>query len=283
MNKVHTIQSEGFSLKVIEQGVGETLLIIGSADYYQRSMPESFFGHYHCVFVDHRGFAACHRKVDEYDVSLAQITQDIERVCCELNIRQCWILGHSGHAYMALDFTANNNDRIKGTILVGASPCLSKTMQALQFARWEADADENRKQIFNNNIIHLESDIQHDPERKFVHLCCRLSAMRWFDTNFDERFLWNDVPTHTAIFDKLWGNVFAEINILDYTTRITSPVLIISGSHDFSIAPPAAWLDIQPMFKSVEHVLINNSGHTPMLEQPEAFDKALQQFLKRNL
>lgn len=278
------IESGHFSLKIIESWqtiekcLGDTLLIIGSADYYHRVMPSTLSEYFHCIFIDHRGFASCSQEVISDDVSLKQITLDIAKICNSYGIKKCWVLGHSGHAYMALDFSATYPELILGTIIVGASPSLSHDMQALQFARWNREADASRKCIFEQNINQLQSDIDTEPERKFVHLCRRLGAMRWFDADFDERPLWEGLITHTPLLDKLWGETFAKLDISAYSSTIKSPILIIGGEYDYSIAPLSAWYDISPTFVDVCYQTINNSAHTPMYEQPEAFLNTLLSF-----
>ncbi|MCG7496420.1 alpha/beta hydrolase [Vibrio sp. Of7-15] len=275
------IKSGHFSLKTIEsqQTVGgDTLLIIGSADYYHRVMPSNLSDHFHCIFVDHRGFAPCSQEVTSEDISLSQVTLDIAKMCDSYGIKKCWVLGHSGHAYMALDFAASYPDLILGIILIGASPNLSNDMQALQFARWNKEASSSRKHTFEQNINQLQSDIDTEPERKFVHLCRRLGAMRWFNAGFDEMPLWEGLITHTPLLDKLWGETFAELDISAYSSSIKSPVLIISGEYDYSIAPLNAWYNISPNFVDVRYQVIKNSAHTPMYEQPETFLNALLSF-----
>ncbi|KJY93853.1 2-succinyl-6-hydroxy-2,4-cyclohexadiene-1-carboxylate synthase [Vibrio neptunius] len=273
------IQADGFRLKVIEQGQGPTLLIIGSADYYYRIMPNDIYQHFYCVFIDHRGFAHCERPVHLHDVSLEQISKDVERACSQLDIEPCWVMGHSGHAYMALDFAYRFPTRVKGCALIGAAPSLSEEMRTLQMANWQRHACQDRKTAFEKSIALLAGDIQLEPDRKFAHLCRRLGPMRWFNPNFDELPLWQDIPMHTALLDKLWGNDFAHLDISTYTQSIVVPVLALGGLQDFSIAPLSAWSDIHLPFPNINLVSLPECGHTPMLEQPDDFISILRDFV----
>lgn len=273
------IQTDGFRLKVIEQGQGPTLLIIGCADYYYRIMPADIYQHFCCVFIDHRGFAHCERPVNLNDVSLEQISQDVELACRQLHVERCWVMGHSGHAYMALDFAYRFPTRVKGCALIGAAPNLSEEMRTLQMANWEKHACQDRKTAFEKSIALLEGDIQLEPHRKFSHLCRRLGLMRWFNPDFDELPLWRDIPMHTALLDKLWGNEFAYLDISAYTQAISLPTLVLGGLQDFSIAPLSAWSDVHPPFCNADFISLPECGHTPMLEQPDAFISVLRDFI----
>ncbi|MEZ8098906.1 alpha/beta fold hydrolase [Vibrio bivalvicida] len=276
------IESGDYSLKVIIKGAGKPLLIIGSADYYCRVMPESIYSCIKCIYVDHRGFSPCQRKPHIDDVSLDIIADDIELVCQSLELDTVAILGHSGHGYMAAYFAIRYPARISNLVLSNISPSLSPEMQTMQFNRWESEADETRKAYFAENITKLNDDIQAQPERKFVHLCYRLAAMRWLDPNFDELPLWDGFPTHTVLLDKLWGLEFAQISTDFYQVLPEIPVLVIGSDHDFSIAPFDSWQSIDFGPAKAEFAMINHAAHTPMLEQPEQFLEVLERFMSRS-
>lgn len=279
MNKNQTIQSGHYHLKTIVRGSGIPLIIIGSADYYLRVIPTALFDHFQCVFVDHRGFAECDVIPNASDATLEAISADIKVVMDKLGIEKAWMFGHSGHALMATHFAVTFPQYVEGLVLANISPNLSPQMQALQFQRWEQEADEERKQVFERNFPLLARDIEQNPERKFVHLCHRLGAMRWYDPEFNELPLWEGFQTHTALLDKLWGEVFAEFDTAIYQQLPAVQVLMISGEKDFSIAPVSSWdqIDFGGAYMKLE--IIAESAHTPMLEQPERFVKVMSELV----
>ncbi|KLN64988.1 alpha/beta fold hydrolase [Vibrio sp. VPAP30] len=276
------IESGDYSLKVIIKGAGKPLLIIGSADYYYRVMPESIYSRIKCIYVDHRGFSPCQRKPHTDDVSLDIIADDIDLICQSLELDTVAIFGHSGHGYMAAYFAIRYPTRISSLVLSNISPSLSPEMQTKQYDRWESQADETRKSYFAENIVKLNDDIQAQPERKFVHMCHRLGAMRWFDFVFNELPLWEGFPAHTVLLDKLWGQVFTEISGDFYQALPAIPLLIIGSDHDFSIAPLECWQSVDFGPAKAEFAMINHAAHTPMLEQPEQFLEALERFMSRS-
>lgn len=279
MNKNQTIQSGHYHLKAIVCGSGIPLIIIGSADYYLRVTPTALFDHFQCVFVDHRGFAECDVIPNASDATLEAISADIKLVMDKLGIEKAWMFGHSGHALMATHFAVTFPQYVEGLVLANISPNLSPQRQALQLQRWEQEADEKRKQVFERNFPLLARDIEQNPERKFVHLCHRLGAMRWYDPEFNELPLWEGFPTHTALLDKLWGEVFAEFDTAIYQQLPAVQVLVISGEKDFSIAPVSSWDQIDFGEADMKLEIIAESAHTPMLEQPERFVKVMSELV----
>ena len=271
-----TVDREGYQLQVKVDGQGTPLLIIGSARYYDRAIPQTLRQHFQCIFIDHRGFASSNHPPKANDISLKIISEDIEYIRQILGINQAMIMGHSGHAYMALDYAKRYPAHITKVVLCGASPNLSPDSHQAAERYWESNADELRKALFETDIGLLGSDIQSDPERKFIHICCRLRARRWADHAYDESWLWQGLTAHSALFDKMWGDVFANIDIEQYTSAIEVPVLILMGQKDFSIARPSEWLSLSRPFARQTLHIFEQSGHTPPLEEPERFTQILR-------
>ena len=265
----HTIfERDGYQLHVQKQGRGPNLIIIGSVAYYTKVIPPTLSQHFTCIFVDHRGFAVG-SKDKSFDVDLNILSNDLEYICHQLGISIAHLLGHSGHAFMALHFANNTLLEIKGVFLIGAPPSLSDEMHAAQLNHWEEKASFTRKQVFEKNIAHLESDIAKQPDKKFVHLCRRLGAMRWANPEFDELKLWQDVPTNTDILDTLWGELFRDSKISAYLKGFD--VTVINGELDFSIAPLSVWSELSQQYKNLRLIELKGVSHTPMYEAPDEF------------
>ncbi|MEZ8228006.1 alpha/beta fold hydrolase [Vibrio splendidus] len=264
-----TFERDGYQLKAEQHGGGPNLLIIGSVDYYKRVIPKALHDHFTCLYLDHRGFALTGK--DNQTINLDIISDDIEAICESFNIRKASVLGHSGHAYMALHFASSANIHIEKVMIFGASPSLSEEMKAKQFSHWESHASGERKRLFKQSIGKLENDINKEPHKKFVHLCNRLSPMRWADPNFSELPLWERVHTNTTVLDALWGDIFNSIDVTTLPMANQLEVIVAIGELDFSIAPLSTWLDLGGAFKSLELIELEGVSHTPMLESPVSF------------
>ncbi|PHX04208.1 alpha/beta fold hydrolase [Vibrio splendidus] len=260
---------DGYQLKAEQHGEGPNLLIIGSVDYYKRVIPKALHDYFTCLYLDHRGFALTGK--GNQIINLDIISDDIEAICESFNIQRASVLGHSGHAYMALHFASSSNIHIEKVMVVGASPSLSKEMKAKQFSHWESHASDERKRLFKQNIGKLEHDINKEPHKKFVHLCNRLSPMRWAVPNFNELPLWEQVHTNTALLDALWGDIFDNIDVTTLPKVNQLEVIVAIGTLDFSVAPLSTWLELWGAFKSLELIELEGVSHTPMLESPVSF------------
>ncbi|WP_070965874.1 alpha/beta fold hydrolase [Vibrio sonorensis] len=265
----------GYQFKVERCGSGPNLLIIGSVDYYKKVVPKQLHQYFTCIYLDHRGFAKHSVNQPETRVSLQTISNDIQMICNELGIIDTCLLGHSGHAYMALHFATQTKININQVFLVGAAPSLSESMQAEQLAHWRDFASKGRHELLEKSIAMLKEDIADDPERKFVHICRRLGPMRWADPSFDEAKLWDGVNTNTMLLDHLWGKVFRDINVNQFDSSLD--VTVIYGEYDFSIAPISCWSEFSGIFSSLKLITVKGAAHTPMYEQPMEFIKIISE------
>jgi len=125
------------------------------------------------------------------------------------------------------------------------------------------------------NLKLLPAEIRAAPERRFITLCLRLGARSWYDYRFDAAPLWQDVQVNMPIIDHLWGNVFRDINISTGLKFFNKPVFLALGYFDFLVAPFYMWHTIRHKFNDFTVRLFAKSGHTPQLEEAQAFDKAL--------
>ncbi|MGI9876102.1 alpha/beta fold hydrolase [Vibrio chagasii] len=198
-NKSKIFERDGYQLKAEQHGKGPKLLIIGSVDYYKRVIPTRLHDHFTCLYLDHRGFAQAVNDKQNNTITLDIISKDIEAICDYFNIRKTSILGHSGHAYMALHFASLTDIQINKVMVVGAPPNLSEAMKAKQFLYWENNASHERKRLLEQSLGKLEQDINREPHRKFAHLCHRLAPMRWANPSFNELPLWEQGATRFAL------------------------------------------------------------------------------------
>src|SRR3546814_5831960 len=98
------IQSDGFNLQYIVEGQGRPVIVVGSSLYYARTFSAGLRRHLKLAFMDHRGFAPGNTRTDIVQYAMDLLVDDIERVRQRLGLERIVIIGHSGHAFMALEY-----------------------------------------------------------------------------------------------------------------------------------------------------------------------------------
>ncbi|MBO9542122.1 alpha/beta hydrolase [bacterium] len=275
------VESDGFQLRYVIEGEGQPALVIGSAVYYPRTFSEQLRRHLRLVFVDHRGFAPGSTTTDTAAFSLDRLIEDVERVRQQLGLERMIVIGHSGHAFMALEYAKRYPEHVSHVVLIGAGPDYGEANSKAADRYFEDLVDAPRRAALERNLALLPAELEAAPERRFITFCIRLGARSWFDPDFDAAPLWEDVEVNMAMFDHVWGTVFRDIDITRGLETFDRPVFLGLGLYDFLVPPHYTWSPIRAKFKDLTVRLFAKSGHTPQLEEPEAFDTALLEWLAR--
>lgn len=252
---------DAFALKYLIEGKGTPSLVIGSVDYYPQTFSDNLKNHFQLIFTEHRGFAQSTDEYSQSDYTLDKIVEDIEMLRKELKLDQMVIIGHSGHAHMAVAYAKKYTYHVSKLILIGISPL--ENQQAAN-AYFEELASPERKFLLAENLSHMENT--------FAGRMLAFGPMLWYQYNFDAKNLWSKVHINEDIVNYLWGEVFRTHDLTPDLDLLKMPIDVILGKYDF-FNPPNLWKNLQNPFIKI-HVL-ERAGHTPQLEDPEAFDKIL--------
>ncbi len=124
-----TTESDGFKLTSLSSGTGIPLFVVGSSLFYSRAFKADLTENFRMIFADHRGFTK--NPYNDNDVSrysMDILLDDIEKVRKTEGVEKFIILGHSGHAFMALEYAKKFPDNIHGVVMTGVSPDYSNTL-----------------------------------------------------------------------------------------------------------------------------------------------------------
>ncbi|KFF57700.1 alpha/beta hydrolase [Bacillus subtilis] len=279
MERTGICHSDGFDLAYRIEGEGASILVIGSAVYYPRLFSSDIKQKYQWIFVDHRGFAKPKRELREEDSRLDAVLADIERMRTFLQLEDVIILGHSGHAFMALEYARTYPEHVRKVALFNTAPDNSEERQRKSESFFMETASLERKKRFEKDIANLPQDIENDPERRFVHMCIRAEAKSFYQEQPHAAALWDGVFTNMPIMDELWGNTFARLNLIQRLADVQVPVYIGLGRYDYLVAPVTLWDTVDDLYPHVEKVIFEKSGHQPMLEEPQAFEQSFRKWL----
>lgn len=200
-----TVISEGFALNVSIRGNGRPILVVGSSIYYPRLFSEQLYTSFQLIFLDHRGFVKPPRTLEPEDYALDKVLDDIEAARQTLELEDFIILGHSGHAFMALEYAKKYPEHVRKVVLLNTAPTNSPERQQQSIAFFNETASPERKRQFEADIALLAGDIQREPERRFAHMCIRMGAHSFYDYAYDAAWMWEGVFTSMPVMDHLWG------------------------------------------------------------------------------
>jgi proline iminopeptidase len=273
----HSIQRGLFHLRYCTEGTGPVLFIVGDSHYYQRVFSSNLRQHFKIIFMDHRGFADSPGVLDSSEYELDVIIDDMEALRQALNIDKMFVLGHSGHAYMALEYAKKFEKHVIGVVMMGIAPDLSAKSTAEADAYWDALADDDRKAALVKNYEQTTDD---DLEKmsysdRFIADYVRKTPKIWYDYTFDSAPLFSQSTFNEQMITYVWGTVFQNIDITKNTEHFNLPVWVAIGKYDGLVAPLESWDSVRGAFNDMTITIFEKSGHTPQFEEPELFDHDL--------
>lgn len=276
MIKQGVLERDGFRLSYSIEGKGIPAIIIGSSIYYPRTFSQNLRTKLQMIFMDHRGFGEALAPFTNASYQLNSLIDDIEALRQELNLDQVIIIGHSGHAFMALEYAKKYSEQVSQVILIASSPHGDSYAAADQY--FAESVCPHRKSLYEKSMCSLKSDIEADPEKRFITYSLRSGPRIWYNYQYDAASLWEDVKLIPEIFDYLWGEQFKTIDISKNLERLDKPVLLILGRYDYW-NPPHLWEPLRCKFNNLTIRVFEQSGHTPQLEEPEYFDEEVLSWL----
>jgi proline iminopeptidase len=272
-----TITAGKFGLRYRSEGSGRPTLVVGSAIYYPRTFSQNLRQRLRLVCLDHRGFAPSPGPVDTSEFALDAIVDDTEKARRELGLGRVAVLGHSGHAFMALEFAKKYPANVSHVILIGIAPDLSPASVASTERYWQEFASTQRKAALAENLRRFpdEALAKLPPAERFVQNYVRNGPRSWYDPRFDSTSLWEGVEINVDMYNHVWGRIFAEIDITRGLETFARPVFLALGRYDFLVGPPSKWEAVRPGFRDLTVRVFERSGHTPQYEEPDHFDAEL--------
>ena len=267
------VEVDGSKLYYKIDGIGTPCIITSymGALSYERMFSKNLRDHLKLIFNDLGGGGgeSIPRNVER--ITLATLSDEVEALRKALNLEKFILLGHSANVFIALDYVKRHLSKVSHLILIGGGPKLDSSFQSHQQKYWDRHASEERRELLENRLEKL-GDVQlFDDFPKWYEAN---SPRFWKDADFDTKPIFHGVKPNYDVLRHLFGNVFGGFDSTSYLTEITCPVLLMMGKYDFS-NPPSLWDNYWEKFPDCTYHLLEDSGHNPMTEIPEKFDKLL--------
>ncbi len=217
---------------------------------------------YRCITFDFRGQGRSEITSSGYDIDT--LTEDTAALIEALGCAPCHFLGLSMGGFVGQRLAIRHSSLLKSLMLLGTS------------ADPEPEANRGRYRLLN-----------------FVArwLGLRIVAKRVMQIMFGEKFLndqartqekevWRQrlIANHRIGITRAVEGVINRAGVYDQLDRIAIPTLIIVGDQDVATVPAKAER-IHERIRGSKLVVISGAGHTSTVEEPEAVNDALKEFL----
>ncbi len=221
---------------------------------------------YRCITFDFRGQGKSQVTASGYD--LDSLCEDLNCLIQAWQCAPCHLVGLSMGGIVGMRLAIRRPELVRSLTLIETSADPESMRKAIQYralalvARWFGTAvvaDRTMAVMFGRNFLN-------DPTRARM-------KQEW-----RKRVIANDP---VGISRALMGAVTRR-DMFDQLDKISIPTLVLVGEQDV-VYPPARAERIHSRIRGSKLVVIPNAGHTSTVEEPEAVNAALSQFLGDSL
>ncbi|MDA8140195.1 MAG: alpha/beta hydrolase [Desulfobacteraceae bacterium] len=247
-------------------GQGHPLILIrglgSNADHWYPQVPD-LSAHFRVIVFDNRGIGRSSDPGDEF--SIRDMAEDTIALMDAIGIEQAHVLGVSMGGMIAQEIAINHPSRVKNLILV-VTHCGGEA---------QVKAEKSIAQLVEEMVT------VGTPESKFKALPAFFDA-RTLQTNIECAQKYGAVslkyPADARILSRQWQAVRGH-DAFDRLPSIQAPTLVLGSPGDVLI-PPGNSEILARHIPSARLVMIPGGGHQILIEQPQACNQAVIEFLK---
>jgi proline iminopeptidase len=270
------VSVEGAELHYVMEGKGTPCIVLGHSESCRRIFSKELRDHFKFVFTDLRHDARSNSSLESSKITLDTFLDDIDKVRRTLGLDKTAVLGHSIHSLLALEYARKYPQNTSHVIMTGFTPYRSAAGVADEF--WESDASDERKMIFKQNLEKLkEVDLSKMSSKERMVKTYMVHTPRIsYDPAYDLSWIYEAVEPNPGI--RLF-EIFKNYDIAKRPGQVATPVFLALGRYDY-LCPYFLWDDRKDVLPNLSYNLFEKSGHFPMVEEQELFDKKLIEWIK---
>lgn len=265
------IEANGVHYHVRVTGAGPTLLLLhgftGSLHTWDAFVP-AWAEHRQVIAVDLLGHGSTDAPDDYERYKMERCVADLAVLLDRLNVHEADVLGYSMGGRVALHFAAAMPERVARLVVESASPGIAD--EAERSTRVQADAS-------------LADAIERDGVEAFVNRWERLplfASQRRLPHSVRAALRAQRLSNRAVgLANSLRGmGAGAQRPLHEQLGSLTMPTLLLAGELDEKYVGIVR--DMAAVMPHARVVIVPGAGHAVHLEQPKAFDRAVQAFLR---
>jgi len=274
------VSVEGAELHYIIEGKGIPCIGLGHSESQRRILSQELRNHFRWVFMDLRHDAQSNSSLEISKITLDTYLDDIDKVRRTLGLDKTAVFGHSIHSLIALEYARKYPKNTTHVVMSGFTP-YSLAGVADEF--WESDASSERKMILKQNMEKIaEDELSRMPSKeRVVKTYMAMAPKLFYDPTYDLSWIYEVVESNQDIARHLFQVIFKDYDIAKRPGRVETPVFLAIGRYDY-LCPYFIWDDRKDVLPNLSYNLFEKSGHFPMVEEQELFDKKLIEWIKRH-
>jgi proline iminopeptidase len=273
------VSVEGAELHYVIEGKGTPWIGLGHSESQRRILSQELRNHFKFVFMDLRHDAQSNSSLEISKITLDTYLDDIDKVRRTLGLDMAVVFGHSIHSYIALEYARKYPKNTSHVVMTGNTPYRIAAEVADEF--WESDASAERKMTLKQNWEKITEDKlgQMSSKERVVKTYMAMTPKLFYDPRYDLSWIYEAVESNQDIARHLFQVIFKDYDIAKRPGRVETPVFLAIGRYDY-LWPYFTWDDRKDVLPNLSYNLFEKSGHFPMVEEQELFNKKLIEWIK---
>jgi pimeloyl-ACP methyl ester carboxylesterase len=263
----------GSEVEYVDLGEGDPIVWIHGLGACWQTWLENlpFFSESHrCIALDLPGFGAS--EMPERDISIDFYSEVTYALLDQLGVERSIVVGNSMGGFIGADMATDHPQRVERLVLVSAAVFWQEYRRAKPLLT-VAQATE----------ASLGRALASAPERLSMRPRLRAAALGFGGFRYPHL-----IPRELQVelirtARRTEGFVPALASLADYPLRddlqhIECPTLVVWGTHDTLVGVKHAH-ELEALIPSAEKVIFERTGHVPMLERPDRFNRVMAEFI----
>jgi len=270
---------DGVTLHYDVTGKGEPVLLLsggpGFSPGYLEPIAKALAAKHACVLLHQRGTGrSVLEKYDATTLELKKLVADVEALRRELKVEKLTIVGHSFGGILSMLYASEHPDRIRALALIDSGgPTLAAVPKFATNLASRFSADDTAKIVEWSQPERMSAN-----RRKAILEITKAKAAAYFADRSKAHLLTDPMTEesfHDGVFYAVTPQLMAGLDLRAAMKNVKAPVLVIHGKHD----PLETAQEVHETFAGSRLEIIEDAGHFPWLEKPDAVYAALRTFL----
>jgi proline iminopeptidase len=233
------------------------------------------------VLLNPRGTGGSGRPADPRAYQIEDYVADLEELREHLGLETMMVLGHSHGGMVAQAYAARHPERIGRLVLASTLARFGKEQEA---AMKEGMEKRSGQPWYADALAALEAEQEgkFSSDEEMAELVFRELPLYFAHYGPAEAGYLDTLKTETPNADTLRlfnQEIFGTFDLRGELGSIKAPTLVITGEDDFICGPVCAG-EIAEGVKGSRKAIVGDSGHMIFVEQPEAFEREVAEFLE---
>lgn len=258
-----TLLANNINLYYEIHGQGQPLVFIhglGSSTQDWENQVTFFSQYYQVITFDLRGHGQSDKPDEHYTVPL--FASDATQLIRAISQQPVHLVGHSLGGMVAFQLILDAPELVKSLTILNSAP--SVTFPSLR-----------SRILFYLRTLNVRFFGMYLLSHQLAKLVFPYPTQAQLRTKFIERWMKNDPIAYAHSL-----HAFSHWDVSKRLSEIKCPTLIVGAEHDYT---PIAYKQLYTrLIPNAELVMIPNSFHMTLLDQPDAFNKVLFDFLNKH-